>query len=200
MSDGLKKAEGTRERKRRETHRKLTETGLTLFAQKGFEGTTLDDIASAAGIARRTFFHYFSSKEEIILAWQNGLPESLYAGIVSRGNSTTPFGVVSEALLAMTISMDPDIAALIARLTQSNEQLRMGNQMKFLRMEEAAYAALCALWPAPQGAPALKMAAMAATGAMRLAVDDWLCEACQKPLGDYLRANILSLQSELFGD
>ena len=93
MSDGLKKAEGTRERKRRETHRKLTEKGLTLFAQKGFEGTTLDDIASAAGIARRTFFHYFSSKEEIILAWQNGLPESFYAEIVSRGNSTTLFAV-----------------------------------------------------------------------------------------------------------
>ncbi len=170
----------------------LTETGLKLFSEKGFEATTLDDIASHAGIARRTFFNYFSSKEEIILAWQNGLPDALYAEILRRGKTVTPFVLVSEALMTMTINMSPDVAILIARITQSTEQLRLGNQMKFLKMEEAA---LCVLWPETERVQALKIAAMTGVGAMRIAVDTWLSEACSKPLSQYLESNIRSLQS-----
>lgn len=195
MSESSSPHEGLRERKRREMYQHLTETGLKLFSEKGFEATTLDDIASHAGIARRTFFNYFSSKEEIILAWQNGLPDALYAEILRRGKTVTPFGLVSEALMTMTINMSPDVAILIARITQSTEQLRLGNQMKFLKMEEAAHAALCVLWPETERVQALKIVAMTGVGAMRIAVDTWLSEACSKPLSQYLESNIRSLQS-----
>lgn len=49
------------------TREELAHIGLDLFLQNGFEATTVDDIASAAGIARRTFFSYFASKND--LAW-----------------------------------------------------------------------------------------------------------------------------------
>ena len=195
MSEAPSQHEGLRDRKRREMYRKLTEAGLKLFSEKGFEATTLDDIAGTAGIARRTFFNYFSSKEEIILHWQNGLPDALYGEIIRRDKTETPFALVSEALMTMTINMSPDIAMLIARVTQSTEQLRLGDQMKFLKMEEAAHAALCELWPETEGVQALKIAAMAGVGAMRIAVDTWLSEACSKPLRQYLESNIHSLKS-----
>ena len=51
---------GLRERKRRDTLQRIAQTGLDLFIAKGYEETTLDDIAAAAGISRRTFFHYVS--------------------------------------------------------------------------------------------------------------------------------------------
>lgn len=195
MPEALPQHEGLRERKRREMYQNLTETGLKLFAEQGFEATTLDDIARAAGISRRTFFNYFSAKEEIILAWQNGLPDALYAEMLRRGKTATPFGLVSEALMAMTINMSPDIAMLIARITQSTEQLRLGNQMKFLRMEEAAHAALCVLWPEKECTQALKIAAMAGTGAMRIAVEAWLNDGCSRPLREFLESNISALHS-----
>jgi AcrR family transcriptional regulator len=195
MSEASSQHEGLRERKRREMYRKLTEAGLKLFSEKGFEATTLDDIASTAGIARRTFFNYFSSKEEIILHWQNGLPDALYAEILRRDKTLTPFALVSEALMTMTIAMSPDVAMLIARVTQSTEQLRLGNQMKFLKMEEAAHAALRVLWPGTESVQTLKIAAMAGVGAMRIAVDIWLSEACSKPLRQYLESNLHSLKS-----
>ncbi len=50
-------AEGWRERKRKQTAQRIAETGVRMFVEKGFEETTLDAIAEAAGIARRTFFH-----------------------------------------------------------------------------------------------------------------------------------------------
>jgi mycofactocin system transcriptional regulator len=44
----------------------LERTALELFARQGFNETTLDDIAAAAGIARRTFFGYYSSKNDVV--------------------------------------------------------------------------------------------------------------------------------------
>ena len=45
----------------------ITAVAMNLFLDKGFEGTTFDDIASAAGISRRSLFRYFDSKEDIVL-------------------------------------------------------------------------------------------------------------------------------------
>ena len=59
---------GLRERKRRETSERIIEKGLKLFVKNGYEATTLDAIAEAAGISRRTFFYYFKSKEELSIA------------------------------------------------------------------------------------------------------------------------------------
>ena len=39
---------------------------FTLFAARGFDATAVDDIASAAGIARRTFFRYYASKNDLV--------------------------------------------------------------------------------------------------------------------------------------
>lgn len=44
----------------------LERLGFELFAQRGFDGTTVDDIADAAGIGRRTFFRYFASKNDLV--------------------------------------------------------------------------------------------------------------------------------------
>lgn len=44
----------------------LERLGFELFARQGFDGTTVDDIATAAGIGRRTFFRYFASKNDLV--------------------------------------------------------------------------------------------------------------------------------------
>ena len=51
---------GLRERKRQQTRERLTRAAMALFLERGFEATTLDDIAAAADISRRSFFHYFA--------------------------------------------------------------------------------------------------------------------------------------------
>ncbi|WP_370349880.1 mycofactocin system transcriptional regulator [Catenulispora sp. EB89] len=53
-------------RPRATSRAELERIGFDLFARQGFDGTTVDDIAAAAGIGRRTYFRYFSSKQDLV--------------------------------------------------------------------------------------------------------------------------------------
>ncbi|MET8145064.1 TetR family transcriptional regulator [Sphaerisporangium sp. NPDC005288] len=60
--------ETRRERKKRMTRQLIAETALRLFAEQGYEQTTVAQITSAADVATKTFFNYFPSKEDVLFA------------------------------------------------------------------------------------------------------------------------------------
>lgn len=57
---------GLRERKRQQTRQKLISAAMRLFEKKGYEQTTVAEIAAAAGVSTKTFFNYFASKDEVL--------------------------------------------------------------------------------------------------------------------------------------
>jgi len=57
---------GRRERKKEETKRRIFETAVHLFNERGFDATTIDEIAERADVAKGTFFNYFPRKESLL--------------------------------------------------------------------------------------------------------------------------------------
>jgi AcrR family transcriptional regulator len=194
------KEEGRRERKRRETLHRIAEQGLKLFLSHGYEATTLDAIAEAAGISRRTFFYYFKSKEEILLAWQDGgFNETLRAAMLEQSTNQSPLEATKNALLELTVRFQADYKQTkeIERLMFANESLRIRHQAKYLEKEQAVFDALCQIWPQPKRRPALRIVAMMSVGALRLAIDNWNRDQGKRPIAIYLREAFAGLKSEI---
>jgi AcrR family transcriptional regulator len=192
--------EGLRERKRRETLRRIAEAGLKLFLTNGYEATTLEEIAEAAGISRRTFFYYFKSKEEILLAWQGGgFTDTVRAAVLEQSPKQLPLDAVKNALLGLMTRFKADFkqAKAIERLLCSNETLRLRHQAKYVEQEQAVFEALCRMWPQPKRQQALRMVAMMSIGAFRLAIDSWSREEGKRPIDAYLKEAFASLKSEI---
>ncbi|MFD7448370.1 TetR/AcrR family transcriptional regulator [Kitasatospora sp. NPDC059827] len=68
---------GRRERNKQRMRERIFSAALSLFAEKGFEQTTIDDITERADVARGTFFNHFQHKEELITTWSNRRRERL---------------------------------------------------------------------------------------------------------------------------
>jgi AcrR family transcriptional regulator len=70
---------GRRERSKQRVRDSLYTSALGLFAEQGYERTTIDQIAERADVARGTFFNYFQRKEDIVLAWADKRRQRLVA-------------------------------------------------------------------------------------------------------------------------
>ncbi|MFK4505415.1 TetR family transcriptional regulator [Bradyrhizobium daqingense] len=198
--DASPKMEGLREQKRRETLRRIADTGLRLFLRNGYEATTLDAIAEAAGISRRTFFYYFKSKEDIILAWQGGFAEMIRRAILEQSTMQTPLDAVKNALIKLTASYENAEARkqmmAIDRFIRANETLQARKATKYAQQEQAVFDALCAMWPQPKRRPALRIVAMMSAGAFRLAIDNWSQDEGKRPFAAYLRDCFANIKAE----
>ena len=99
---------GRRERKREQTKQGLLQSAIELFIAKGYDETTIDDIVEAADVAKVTFYYYFKSKEELILA----IKENSIQEVLSR----------TEVLLSEQIAATEILHALISDISRWTEK------------------------------------------------------------------------------
>lgn len=89
---------GLRDRKKQRTRDALVRTAAELFVRKGYERTTVDEIAEAVQVSQRTFFRYFTSKEEVALSLEE-LPEARFlAAVAARPAGEAPLEALRAAL------------------------------------------------------------------------------------------------------
>ncbi|WP_406277927.1 TetR/AcrR family transcriptional regulator [Nocardia sp. NBC_00881] len=89
-----------RDRKRDRTRRALLEAAAELFEARGYEETTVADIAAAADVGTRTFFNYFASKEELLFPESDDRVRDAVAAIAGRRPGERPVEVLLRALRA----------------------------------------------------------------------------------------------------
>ena len=187
--------EGLRERKKRETLKRIAEASLKLFVKNGYEGTTLDEIAAEAGIARRTFFYYFKSKEAILMAYlDGGFARSSVPLLLAQPTDQAPLTAVRNSFLQLMSWFETEEAIVVDTLLGSTEALRARMQANYVETELLVFETLCELWPQPERRASLRIVAMVSVGAMRVAKEAWRREEGQRPLAEYLRESFAALE------
>jgi AcrR family transcriptional regulator len=197
MNGASGKPEGLRERKRRETSERIIEKGLKLFVKKGYDATTLDAIAEAAGISRRTFFYYFKSKEDLLLAaHDSGFREALRPGMLEEPSDQAPLDAVRNCLIKIASRYETRESVIYDHLMQSTEALRARKEAVFVEAEQILLEAMCELWPSPGRRDGLRLVAMVAMGTLRLALDKWKQNDAAQPLAYYIRQSFTLLSKQ----
>lgn len=119
---------GLRERKKRERRRCIEDAAIALFEEHGFDGTTVEQIAAAADIAPRTFFSYFPTKEDVVLADYSARLERIVDELGGRPASEPPWDALRASFTEVALDYEAARSDLIRRFT-----IMAGNTTVFAR-------------------------------------------------------------------
>jgi AcrR family transcriptional regulator len=117
--------EGLRSRKKVKTRQAIEDAALALFAERGYEATTVEQIADRAEVSTTTFFRYFPSKADVVLAtWGEGLP-ALQHAIGARPTGERDLDAIRAAIEEEWLAaIDPERTLRTARAVASSPLLR----------------------------------------------------------------------------
>ncbi|HEY0930719.1 MAG TPA: helix-turn-helix domain-containing protein [Gemmatimonas sp.] len=189
--------EGLRERKQRETRIRIAEKGLKLFLKHGYDAVTLDDIAEAAGISRRTFFSYFKSKEDVVLVWQTASWTTMLAELRAVSPDTPPLEAVRAMLVRNAAPYESAQMRTIDNLMRSNDTLIARKSALYVVHEQLLYEMLCEVWRQPELRPTLRLVAMISVGVMRLSIETWRAEEGVRSAAEVLNETFARARSEM---
>jgi AcrR family transcriptional regulator len=168
--------DGLRERKKAETHQALAKAALGLADRLGPERVTVEAIADAAGVSPRTFFNYFSSKEDAIVGIAPAQSSALLADLLSCPDDEPPLDALRAVVLAAAerLQAGGDDWVIRHRLIQKHHSLAVTRAAWFAEVERRMadeIARRTGLDPGLDVYPALVVSAT--IGALRVAIDVW---------------------------
>jgi AcrR family transcriptional regulator len=177
---------------------RLEQATLELFAERGYEQTTVAEIAGRAGLTERTFFRHFTDKREALFSGQGALEELLVNAVTAAPQAATPIDAVAAAL-----------AAAGAQFAQRREdlQLRQAIIATYPELRERELIKLASLAAALTGAlrrrgvadSAAALTAEAGTAVLRIAVQRWLGQTSPDDLGNIIRDSLAELKAVAAG-
>jgi AcrR family transcriptional regulator len=135
---------GRRERKKQLVHDELTRRAFALFAERGFDRVSVEDITEAADVSRTTFFRYFPTKEDVLVQWMRAVGEETAAALLARPRDEPPLVALRAALLtlAQVYASDTERAALVEQLRRGSPTVRAAYRDKVAQWEDLLAAAL----------------------------------------------------------
>ncbi|WP_437611606.1 TetR family transcriptional regulator [Sorangium sp. So ce834] len=191
---------GLRERKKERTRAQIIETAIDLFLKHGYEQTTLDEVLGAVEISRRTFFRYFESKEDLLIAWMDQLIEVACASIRARPRSEAPVvatrnairdtvGRLYEGNVPRFVAVQQFVAKTPAIRARQSE--RLGHCAEAICEPLAARMGLD-----PQRDLAPRVLASCAIAIMQCAIDAWLARGATEDLLELVDEGFRALARE----
>lgn len=124
------------QRSRRAAYAEITDTAMRLFLDQGFEQTTIDQIATTAGISRRSFFRYFGTKEDVVLGGLAQQGELMRDALENVPLTVEPWEALRQALHAVdALAVEPGVTLKIAKMMYGTPSLRARSIEKHLHWQ-----------------------------------------------------------------
>lgn len=163
---------GLREQKAASTRSRIAYEGLRLFDRRGYDATTLEEIAIAAGVSPRTLYHYFRTKHDLLLFFHDeGLVAEIGPTVLSLPGHLRPLEVARDCLLTLVPKYETANMATTYRIWNSTTALKAQKLLAFKDIELTLFDALRQRWPDAENRATLKAACLVAVGCLGLAMD-----------------------------
>ncbi|MDG4664538.1 TetR family transcriptional regulator [Mycobacterium sp. 236(2023)] len=164
---------------------RLENAALELYTERGFDQTTVNDIAQRAGLTERTFFRHFADKREVLFSGQEMLIDTVTDAVTSHPASATAFDAVAAGLAAFAPYLDArgDRARQRQRVIDANLSLQERELGKLATLADAMARALRGRGVAPEPA---QMAAEAGLAVFKVAFARWAADRTARDYGTVL--------------
>lgn len=136
---------GLRERKKQLTRQAILDTAQAMFAERGYDGVTVAEIADAVNIAAKTVFVYFPSKEDLVFDGEADMRERIVARIRDRAPGETPLLAMRGLMSELMAESGADVVSELAKWRRMmGDSLVLQSRMRLCweRFEDALAAAL----------------------------------------------------------
>ncbi|MFC6159817.1 TetR/AcrR family transcriptional regulator [Kribbella jiaozuonensis] len=172
---------------------RLREAAMALYAERGYDGTTVADIADRAGVTARTFFRHFADKREVLFAGSELLEQLMVKALADAPADATPMEAVAAAVLASAEFFD-DIRREYSRRRQgvinATPELRERELIKMAALTTALTKGLLERGVAPDVAP---LAAETGVAVFRVSFERWINDPEGEPIVDVIRSTLKTL-------
>jgi AcrR family transcriptional regulator len=173
---------------------RLREAAMQLYAQRGFEATTVAEIAATAGLTERTFFRYFVDKREVLFAGSDQLQEAIVGAVAAAPASDTPIEAVAAGLEVAGTFFNAerrDYSRRRQAVIVANPELRERELVKLASLGSALAETLRRRGVSD---PAASLCAEAGMGVFRVAFERWVDKTVEQDWSTLVEESLAGLK------
>jgi AcrR family transcriptional regulator len=172
---------------------RLAKAAMELYAEQGFEQTTVAEIAARAGLTERTFFRHYADKREVLFYGTEMMQHLLVEAVAAAPASATAMDAVGAAFQAAgaMLQENPERVRLRDSIVSANAELR---ERELIKLAALATAVAGALRDRGVPEPAASLAAETGVAVFKVAFARWVSDPGQPDLLAILRESMAELR------
>lgn len=177
---------------------RLERAALGLYGERGFENTTVAEIAARAGLTKRTFFRYFADKREVLFSGAGTLQELLVSTVANAPASAVPIDAVAAGLEAAAglLQERRDGARQRQLVIAANAELQ---ERELIKLASLSAALADTLRRRGVSDPAAGLTAEAGIAVFKIAFAGWIDETNQRDFGELIRESLDQMKAVTAG-
>jgi AcrR family transcriptional regulator len=177
---------------------RLAQAAFELYGERGFEQTTVAEIAERAGLTERTFFRHFADKREVLFAGADALRELLVSTVADAPESAAPIDAAAAGIEAVGafIQEGRELARARQSIIAASEELQ---ERELIKLASLASALAEALRRRGVKDPAASLVAEAGIAIFRIAFERWIEQSGRQDLPQIIRESLDELKAVTAG-